>query len=86
MLEIGRQVEQSSNIAGQAVVEADKTNATVQGLNKTVQRIGESGAADRDDRQPDKPAGAERDDRGDAGNAGKGFAVVGSRAERGPKE
>jgi methyl-accepting chemotaxis protein len=41
VLEIGRQVEQSSKIAGQAVVEADKTNATVEGLNKTAQRIGE---------------------------------------------
>ena len=41
VLEIGRQVEQSSKIASQAVVEADRTNATVEGLNKTAQRIGE---------------------------------------------
>ena len=39
--EIGQQVEHSSKIASQAVVEADKTNATVEGLAKTAQRIGD---------------------------------------------
>ncbi len=39
--EIGQQVEHSSKIAGQAVVEADKTNTTVEGLAKTAQRIGD---------------------------------------------
>ena len=39
--EIGQQVEHSSKIAGQAVIEADKTNTTVEGLAKTAQRIGD---------------------------------------------
>ena len=39
--EIGQQVEHSSKIASQAVVEADKTNTTVEGLAKTAQRIGD---------------------------------------------
>ena len=41
VLEIGRQVEQSSKIACQAVAEADRTNTTVEGLDRTAQRIGE---------------------------------------------
>ncbi|HEY2617158.1 MAG TPA: HAMP domain-containing protein [Acetobacteraceae bacterium] len=41
VLEIGRQVEESSKIASQAVTEADRTNTTVEGLNRTAQRIGE---------------------------------------------
>jgi methyl-accepting chemotaxis protein len=41
VLEIGRQVEQSSKIATQAVGEAARTNTTVEGLNRTAQRIGE---------------------------------------------
>ena len=39
--EIARQVDQSSKIAGQAVVEADHTNETVEGLDRSAQRIGE---------------------------------------------
>ncbi|MEN8195794.1 MAG: methyl-accepting chemotaxis protein, partial [Pseudomonadota bacterium] len=39
--EIGRQVTQSAQIAGNAVDEARKTNETVQGLAEAAQRIGE---------------------------------------------
>ena len=39
--EIARQVDQSSKIAGQAVVGADRTNTTVEGLDRAAQRIGE---------------------------------------------
>ena len=39
--EIGRQVTLSAQIAGNAVAEARKTNATVQGLAEAAQRIGE---------------------------------------------
>ena len=39
-LEIGGQVEQSSKIGNLAVVEADRTNSTVEGLHQTAQRIG----------------------------------------------
>ena len=39
--EIGQQVEHSSKISSQAVIEADKTNITVEGLAKTAQRIGD---------------------------------------------
>ena len=39
--EIGRQVAQSTDIAGKAVAEADRTNATVKGLAEAAQKIGE---------------------------------------------
>jgi methyl-accepting chemotaxis protein len=39
--EIGRQVTQSSKIANLAVEEANRTNATVDGLSSTAQRIGD---------------------------------------------
>ena len=77
--EIGRQVEQSSNIANQAVIEADKTNSTVEGLNRTAQRIGEVV-------QLIEPIAGQTNllalnatiEAARAGDAGKGFAVVAS--------
>jgi methyl-accepting chemotaxis protein len=39
--EIGRQVTQSTEIAGQAVAEANRTNVTVQGLSAAAQKIGD---------------------------------------------
>jgi len=77
--EIGQQVEHSSKIASQAVVEADKTNATVEGLAETAQRIGdvvqliETIAGQTNLLALNATIEAAR-----AGDAGKGFAVVAS--------
>ena len=77
--EIGQQVEHSSKIAGQAVIEADKTNTTVEGLAKTAQRIGdvvqliETIAGQTNLLALNATIEAAR-----AGDAGKGFAVVAS--------
>ena len=77
--EIGQQVEHSSKIAGQAVIEADKTNLTVEGLAKTAQRIGdvvqliETIASQTNLLALNATIEAAR-----AGDAGKGFAVVAS--------
>ena len=79
VLEIGRQVEQSSKISGEAVVEADKTNTTVEGLSKSAQRIGdvmqliETIAGQTNLLALNATIEAAR-----AGDAGKGFAVVAS--------
>jgi methyl-accepting chemotaxis protein len=79
VIEIGRQVERSSKIAGQAVAEADQTNATVDGLNRTAQRIGdvvqliETIAGQTNLLALNATIEAAR-----AGDAGKGFAVVAS--------
>jgi methyl-accepting chemotaxis protein len=77
--EIGQQVEHSSKISSQAVIEADKTNATVEGLAKTAQRIGdvvqliETIAGQTNLLALNATIEAAR-----AGDAGKGFAVVAS--------
>ena len=77
--EIGQQVEHSSKIAGEAVIEADKTNATVEGLAKAAQRIGdvvqliETIAGQTNLLALNATIEAAR-----AGDAGKGFAVVAS--------
>jgi methyl-accepting chemotaxis protein len=77
--EIGQQVEHSSKIASQAVIEADKTNTTVEGLAKTAQRIGdvvqliETIAGQTNLLALNATIEAAR-----AGDAGKGFAVVAS--------
>ncbi len=77
--EIGQQMDRSSKIAGQAVLEADQTNGTVEGLNKTAQRIGvvvqliETIAAQTNLLALNATIEAAR-----AGDAGKGFAVVAS--------
>jgi methyl-accepting chemotaxis protein len=79
VLEIGRQVEQSSKIAGQAVIEADKTNASVEGLNKTAQRIGEVvQLIETIASQTNLLALNATIEAARAGDAGKGFAVVAS--------
>lgn len=41
MSEIARQVTQSTQIPGQAVAEANRTNVTVQGLSAAAQEIGD---------------------------------------------
>jgi methyl-accepting chemotaxis protein len=79
VLEIGRQVERSSTIAGQAVVEADKTNTTVEGLSRTAQRIGEVvQLIETIARQTNLLALNATIEAARAGDAGKGFAVVAS--------
>jgi methyl-accepting chemotaxis protein len=77
--EIGRQVTQSSEIAGAAVDQARETNATVSGLVGAAQRIGEvvdlinSIASQTNLLALNATIEAAR-----AGEAGKGFAVVAS--------
>jgi methyl-accepting chemotaxis protein len=77
--EIGQQVEHSSKIASEAVIEADKTNVTVEGLAKAAQRIGdvvqliETIAGQTNLLALNATIEAAR-----AGDAGKGFAVVAS--------
>ncbi|HLY89896.1 MAG TPA: methyl-accepting chemotaxis protein [Acetobacteraceae bacterium] len=79
VLEIGRQVEQSSKIAGQAVVEADHTNDTVEGLDRTAQRIGEVvQLIETIAGQTNLLALNATIEAARAGDAGKGFAVVAS--------
>jgi methyl-accepting chemotaxis protein len=79
VLEISRQVQESSIISGQAVSEAERTNAIVDGLNKTAQHIGEvvqlieSIAGQTNLLALNATIEAAR-----AGDAGKGFAVVAS--------
>jgi methyl-accepting chemotaxis protein len=79
-VEIGRQVEQSSKIAANAVIEADKTNATVEGPNAIAQRIGEVVQLIEKHRGADESPGAQRDDRGGEGpvTPARGFAVAAS--------
>jgi methyl-accepting chemotaxis protein len=79
VLEIGRQVEQSSKIAGQAVIDADRTNATVEGLDRTAQRIGEVvQLIETIAGQTNLLALNATIEAARAGDAGKGFAVVAS--------
>ena len=75
--EIGRQVTQSTSIAGQAVAEADQTNKTVQGLAQAAQKIGDvvkliTAIAE----QTNLLALNATIEAARAGEAGKGFAVV----------
>jgi len=77
--EISRQVAESTNIAGEAVAQAERTNAEVQGLADAAQRIGEvvkliSGIAG----QTNLLALNATIEAARAGEAGKGFAVVAS--------
>ena len=79
VLEIGRQVERSSVIAGQAVAEADSTNATVEGLNQAARRIGEVvQLIETIAGQTNLLALNATIEAARAGDAGKGFAVVAS--------
>ncbi len=77
--EIGRQVEQSAEIATRAVAEAEKTNGTVQGLAEAAEKIGAvleliTGIAE----QTNLLALNATIEAARAGDAGKGFAVVAS--------
>jgi methyl-accepting chemotaxis protein len=77
--EISRQVAESTNIAGEAVAQADRTNAEVQALADAAQRIGDvvkliSGIAE----QTNLLALNATIEAARAGEAGKGFAVVAS--------
>jgi methyl-accepting chemotaxis protein len=77
--EISRQVTQSAGFASTAVVEAERTNATIQGLADTAQKIGDvvsliqSIAAQTNLLALNATIEAAR-----AGEAGRGFAVVAS--------
>jgi methyl-accepting chemotaxis protein len=77
--EIGRQVTQSTKIAGEAVSEATRTNSTVQGLSAAAQKIGEVVKLISDiASQTNLLALNATIEAARAGDAGKGFAVVAS--------
>ena len=77
--EIGRQVAQSTQIAGQAVDEANRTNKTVQGLSAAAQKIGDVVNLISDiASQTNLLALNATIEAARAGEAGKGFAVVAS--------
>src|SRR5579872_1440411 len=75
--EIGRQVSQSTEIAGQAVAEANRTNVTVQGLSAAAQKIGDVVKLISDiASQTNLLALNATIEAARAGEAGRGFAVV----------
>jgi methyl-accepting chemotaxis protein len=75
--EIGRQVTQSTEIAGQAVAEANRTNVTVQGLSAAAQKIGDVVKLISDiASQTNLLALNATIEAARAGEAGRGFAVV----------
>ncbi len=77
--EIGRQVGQSTRIAGQAVSEADRTNLTVQGLSAAAHKIGDVVKLINDiASQTNLLALNATIEAARAGDDGKGFAVVAS--------
>ncbi|MBI1779724.1 MAG: HAMP domain-containing protein [Proteobacteria bacterium] len=77
--EIGRQVSQSTEIAGQAVDEVGRTNTQVQGLSEAAQKIGEIvGLINDIAGQTSLLALNATIEAARAGEAGKGFAVVAS--------
>ncbi len=77
--EIGRQVQQSSQIAGEAVEEATRANETVQGLAGAAQKIGAVVQLIQDiASQTNLLALNATIEAARAGEAGKGFAVVAS--------
>ena len=77
--EISRQVVQSTQIAGQAVEEAGRTNTTVQGLAEAAERIGAVVSLINDiASQTNLLALNATIEAARAGEAGKGFAVVAS--------
>jgi methyl-accepting chemotaxis protein len=77
--EIGRQVGQSTKIAGQAVEEANRTNATVHGLSRAADKIGDVVKLISDiASQTNLLALNATIEAARAGDAGKGFAVVAS--------
>jgi methyl-accepting chemotaxis protein len=77
--EIGRQVDQSTKVAGQAVGEASQSNATVQSLSEAAQKIGDVVKLISDiASQTNLLALNATIEAARAGEAGKGFAVVAS--------
>ena len=77
--EIGRQVAQSSIVAGRAVDEANRTNTTVESLAEAAQKIGEVVELISDiASQTNLLALNATIEAARAGDAGKGFAVVAS--------
>ncbi|WP_296515185.1 methyl-accepting chemotaxis protein [Rhodopseudomonas sp.] len=77
--EIGRQVNQSTQIAGQAVEEATRTNVTVEGLSAAAQKIGDVVKLISDiASQTNLLALNATIEAARAGEAGRGFAVVAS--------
>jgi methyl-accepting chemotaxis protein len=77
--EIGRQVVNSTTIAGQAVTEARRTNQTVQGLSAAARKIGDVVKLISDiASQTNLLALNATIEAARAGDAGKGFAVVAS--------
>ena len=69
--EISRQVAQSAAIAQKAVSEADRTNATVQGLFKDAASIGDVVKLINEIAEPDQPSRAQCHDRGGARRRGR---------------
>ncbi len=77
--EISRQVTQSADIAGTAVLEADRTNTAIQGLAATAQKIGEVVSLIQNiASQTNLLALNATIEAARAGEAGRGFAVVAS--------
>ena len=77
--EIGRQVVQSTQIAGQAVTEAERSNSMIGGLREGAQKIGEVVNMIQDiAEQTNLLALNATIEAARAGEAGKGFAVVAS--------
>jgi len=79
IVEISRQVSQSTDIAGSAVVEVENTNEKIQGLAEAANKIGEVVALITDIAdQTNLLALNATIEAARAGDAGKGFAVVAS--------
>jgi methyl-accepting chemotaxis protein len=77
--EISRQVQQSAQVAGRAVADADRTNVQVKGLADAAQKIGEVvGLINDIASQTNLLALNATIEAARAGEAGKGFAVVAS--------
>ena len=77
--EIGRHVEQSTTVASKAVIEAERTDATMRGLADAAHRIGEIVKIIQDiASQTNLLALNATIEAARAGEAGKGFAVVAS--------
>ena len=77
--EIGRQVSQSSTIAGRAVTDAERTNGLVQGLAEAAQKIGAvTNLINEIASHTNLLALNATIEAARAGDAGKGFAVVAS--------
>ena len=69
--EIGRQVQESSRIAGEAVTQAQKTDARIGELSQAAQPHRRRRQAHHRDRRADQPARAQRHHRGGARRRGR---------------